>query len=174
MTSMTCASLSRLHAATLCLLMLPALASADGLSIKRNANANSPFSSSIWVGDTLYVSGTLPQASTPAGSTPGGRPAIEGDTRAQTTSALTSIQKTLREQGLDMSDVIQMRVYLAGDPSLGGKMDFAGMNAAYGQFFGTKEQPNKPVRTTVQIAALAIPGALVEIEVTAVRGSREK
>ena len=73
-----------------------------------------------------------------------------------------------------MSDVIQMRVYLAGDPSLGGKMDFAGMNAAYGQFFGTKEQPNKPVRTTVQIAALAIPDALVEIEVTAVRGSREK
>ena len=71
-----------------------------------------------------------------------------------------------------MSDVIQIRVYLAGDPAQGGKMDFAGMNAAYSQFFGSKEQPNKPVRTTVQVAALALPGALVEIEVTAVRGSR--
>jgi len=165
---------SRLCAAALCLLVLPALASADGASVKRNAgaNPNSPFSSSIWVGDTLYVSGTLPQASKPA--TAGAPPTIEGDTRAQTTSALTSIQKTLREQGLDMGDVIQMRVYLAADPSLGGKMDFAGMNTAYGQFFGTKEQPNKPVRTTVQIAALALPGALVEIEVTAVRGAAGK
>jgi enamine deaminase RidA (YjgF/YER057c/UK114 family) len=167
---------SRLCAAALCLLVLPALAGADGLSIKRNAGANagSPFSSSIWVGDTLYVSGTLAQANKPAGAAPGAPPTIEGDTRAQTTSALTSIQKTLREQGLDMGDVIQMRVYLAGDPSLGGKMDFGGMNAAYSQFFGTKEQPNKPVRTTVQVAALVLSGALVEIEVTAVRGSSGK
>lgn len=167
-------SSSRLRTAALSLLMLPALASADGLSIKRNANASSLFSSSIWVGDTLYLSGTLPQASMPADASSGGRPTIEGDTRAQTASALTSIQKTLHEQGLEMRDVIQMRVYLAGDPALGGKMDFAGMNAAYSQFFGTKEQPNKPVRTTVQVAALVVPGALVEIEVTAVRGSPGK
>jgi|SRR6185437_1886591 len=160
---------SRGFCTALCLLILPALASADGLPVKRNAGGNAPFSSSIWVGDTLYLSGTVAQANTPA---PGARPTIEGDTRAQTTSALTSIQKTLREQGLDMRDVIQMRVYLVGDPAQGGKMDFAGMNAAYGRFFGSKEQPDKPVRTTVQVAALALPGALVEIEVTAVRGSR--
>lgn len=160
--------------AALCLLLLPALASADGLTVKRNAGGNAPFSSSIWVGDTLYVSGTVAQASAAPDAAPGARPSIAGDTRAQTTSALSSIQKTLREQGLDMRDVIQMRVYLVGDPSQGGKMDFAGMNTAYSQFFGSKEQPEKPVRTTVQVAALAIPGALVEIEVTAVRGSSGK
>jgi 2-iminobutanoate/2-iminopropanoate deaminase len=33
-------------------------------------------------------------------------------------------------------------------------------------------QPNKPVRATVQVVALAVPGALVEIEVTAVRSKR--
>jgi enamine deaminase RidA (YjgF/YER057c/UK114 family) len=36
---------------------------------------------------------------------------------------------------------------------------------AYTQYFGTKEQPNLPARTTVQIAALNAVGMLVEIEV---------
>jgi len=40
---------------------------------------------------------------------------------------------------------------------------------AYSQFFGTPTQPNKPSRTTVQVAGLASPGALVEIEAQAAR-----
>ena len=51
------------------------------------------------------------------------------------------------------------------------KLDFAGMNAAYAKFFGTPDQPNKPARTTVQVAALVAAGALVEIEVQAARNS---
>ena len=43
------------------------------------------------------------------------------------------------------------------------------MNDAYKQFFDTKEQPNKPVRATIQAAELVVPNALVEIEVVAVR-----
>ncbi len=35
-----------------------------------------------------------------------------------------------------------------------GKLDFAGMNTAYAKFFGTPEQPNKPARSTFQVAAL--------------------
>ena len=35
--------------------------------------------------------------------------------------------------------------------------------------FATAEQPNKPARSAVQVAALVAPGALVEIEVIAVR-----
>jgi enamine deaminase RidA (YjgF/YER057c/UK114 family) len=62
-----------------------------------------------------------------------------------------------------------MHVYLVGDPAKEGKMDFTGFNAGYSQFFGTKTQPNKPARSTVQVAALAAPGVLVEIEVIAVR-----
>jgi enamine deaminase RidA (YjgF/YER057c/UK114 family) len=52
---------------------------------------------------------------------------------------------------------------------MGNKMDFAGMMSAYTQFFGTATQPNKPARSTVQVAALAAAGALVEIEVIAAR-----
>jgi enamine deaminase RidA (YjgF/YER057c/UK114 family) len=158
---------------TLLLIALGPMAGAQGLVVKRVAeDAQLPFSSAIWAGETLYVSGTLSEGTLPPGAAPGTRPTISGDTHAQTLGALTSIQKTLKAQGLDMADVIQMHVYLVGDPALGGKMDFAGMNAAYGQFFGNKDQPNKPVRATVQVVALAVPGALVEIEVTAVRSKR--
>lgn len=165
---------SRSWGAALLLLALTPLAGAQGVIVKRNADAGKPFSTTIWAGDTLYVSGTLAEGTLPPGAAPGTRPTISGDTRAQTQSALASIQKTLKEQGLDMGDIVQMRVYLAGDPALGGKMDFAGMNAAYSQFFGSKEQPNKPVRAAFQVAALALPAALVEIEVTAVRSKPSK
>jgi enamine deaminase RidA (YjgF/YER057c/UK114 family) len=43
--------------------------------------------------------------------------------------------------------------------------------AAYLRFFGTKDQPNKPARSAMQVAALAAPWALVEIEVIAVKAS---
>jgi 2-iminobutanoate/2-iminopropanoate deaminase len=169
--------LQRAHSArinlTLLLLTVSATAGAQGLAVKRSADdAQLPFSSTVWAGDTLYLSGTVADATLPPGASAGTQPMISGDTRTQTLGALLSIQKTLRVQGLSMADVVQMHVYLVGDPALGGKMDFAGMNAAYGQFFGTKEQPNKPVRATVQVVALAVPGALVEIEVTAVRPKR--
>ena len=71
-----------------------------------------------------------------------------------------------------MGDVVQMQVYLAGDPAKGGAMDFFAMNEAYLQYFGTAEQPNKPVRAAVQVAKLAAPGALVEIMVVAVRSAK--
>ena len=37
------------------------------------------------------------------------------------------------------------------------------------KYFGTADQPNKPARSTVQVAALVTPGALLEVEVQAVR-----
>jgi enamine deaminase RidA (YjgF/YER057c/UK114 family) len=49
-------------------------------------------------------------------------------------------------------------------------MDFAGMMAGYTQFFGTKDQPNKPARTTVQVVLPAgARGGLVEIDLVAMR-----
>ena len=41
------------------------------------------------------------------------------------------------------------------------------------RFFGTAEQPNKPVRATVQVAHLAAPGAMIEVMVTAVRSKKK-
>jgi enamine deaminase RidA (YjgF/YER057c/UK114 family) len=49
-------------------------------------------------------------------------------------------------------------------------MDFDGMIAAYTQFFGTRDQPNKPARTTLQVVLPAgASGALIEIDLIAVR-----
>ena len=101
-----------------------------------------------------------------ASGVPGSPP---GDTRAQTIGALAKLTAALKAQGFAPGDIVMMRVFLVGDPALGGKMDFAGMMAGYSQVFGTADQPNKPARTTVQVAGLAAPGALVEIEAQAVR-----
>lgn len=148
------------------------VASAQGLVIQRNASAGAPFSSSIWVGDMLYLSGMLAEGTVPAGAAAGTRPSITGDTYEQTLNILTNLSKALKEQGLGMGDIIQVHVYLAGDPAHEGRMDFRGMNKAYTQFFGTQEQPSKPVRAAFQVAGLAMPGALVEIEATAARPAR--
>jgi enamine deaminase RidA (YjgF/YER057c/UK114 family) len=164
-------SIHRIPLALLLVALAPAAHTAES-TIQRNGAPTALFASSIWVGDTLYVAGALPEANVPADPAKGTRASVSGDTRAQTISTLNGIRRTLQSQGLDMGDAIQMRVFLAGDPALDGRMDFAGMNAGYSQFFGTPEQPNKPVRATVQVVALVIPSALVEIEVIAVRAPK--
>jgi len=132
-------------------------------------NEKALIANGVWAGDTLYLSGQLASPVTPADAAKG-TPAVYGDTKTQALSALEKIQALLKEQGLDMKDVVKMTVFLAGDPAKEGKLDFAGLQASYTQFFGTKEQPNKPARSAMQVAALAAPWALVEIEVIAVRG----
>jgi enamine deaminase RidA (YjgF/YER057c/UK114 family) len=148
----------------------------QGLPVKRiepaaNAGSRSRFSSAIWAGDTLYLAGQMASPTTLADPV-SSKPAVYGDTKTQTLSVLTKIQSLLKEQGLTMGDIVQMHVFMAGDPAKGGKLDFDGMNEAYDQFFGTPQQPNKPVRAALQVAALVQPWGLVEIEVTAVRSRR--
>jgi enamine deaminase RidA (YjgF/YER057c/UK114 family) len=48
-------------------------------------------------------------------------------------------------------------------------MDFDGFMTAYRRYFGTEAQPNLPARSTFQVAGLAAPGMLVEIEVVLAR-----
>ena len=87
---------------------------------------------------------------------------------------IKDIQKLLESQQLTLGDVVMMHVYLGGDPAKDGKMDFAGMMAGYTQFFGTKDQPNKPARTTVQVVLPAgARGGLVEIDLIAVRSKQQ-
>jgi len=123
------------------------------------SNSDLPISAAVWAGDTLYVSGWLdPDRKT------------NSDTASQTVSIIKDIQKLLESEKLTLGDVVMMRVYLGADPAKGGKMDFGGMMAGYSQFFGTKDQPNKPARTTVQVVLPAGErGALVEIDLIAVR-----
>ena len=129
-----------------------------------------PISSAVTVRagtDTYFLSGAL--APVINKDAPKGSVAAYGDTEVQTVGALNAIKGTLARLGLTMSDVVKMTIFLVGDPGKDNKMDFAGMMAGYKQFFGTADQPNKPSRSAVQVAALAAPGALVEIEVIAAK-----
>jgi enamine deaminase RidA (YjgF/YER057c/UK114 family) len=128
----------------------------------------SAIATGVWAGDTFYLSGQLASPITPADEAKG-TPADHGDTKAQAASVFAKIQKALQAQGLDMKDVVKMTVFLGPDPKTG-KLDFAGMQSEYVKYFGTKDQPNKPARSAVQVAALAAPWALLEVEVIAVKG----
>jgi len=135
---------------------------------RRNGPAQSPISTSVSVppgGRLVYVSGTVPDVVDPAA--PDGSVARFGDTETQTRSVLKKVQAALAEQGLGLGDVVMMRVFLVAPA--GQRMDFAGMMRAYREVFGTKEQPNKPARSTMQVAGLVDAGWLVEIEVTAAK-----
>ncbi|ALN87750.1 RidA family protein [Lysobacter capsici] len=90
-----------------------------------------------------------------------------GDTHAQTDGCLRELERSLRRLGLEMGDLVQLRVYVVGDPALGGRMDNEGFSRAYARWFGTPEQPHRVARTRVQVVGLVNPGWLVEIEAIA-------
>ncbi len=120
------------------LLCVSAVAGAQqGVVVKRTGSPKAPFSTTVWAGDTLYVAGQLADPDVPADAAKHTPPSWTGDTKAQTMGVLKKIDGILKEQGLSMGDVVQMQVFLAGDPAKGGAMDFPAMNEAYGTFFGT-------------------------------------
>ncbi len=125
---------------------------------KPEAIAASPISAGAIVpaGSTLFFVSGIPGAAT------------AGNTEAQTMDSLTKLKGVLEANGYTLGDVVNAKVYLVADPATG-KMDFLGMNNAFKTFFGTPTQPHKPSRVTVQIAALAGPGSLVEIELVAAK-----
>ena len=120
---------------------------------------------------TLYLSGQLAAPLDPTKKVPPAQLTIAdfGDTKTQTLSVLGKIKAILAEHGFAMRDIVKLTVFVAGDPKLGGKMDFAGMNDGFKQYFGTAENPTTVARSTIQVAALAGPAYLVEIEATAAK-----
>ena len=139
--------------------------------IIRHASPNIPVATSVLVPagvDLIFVSGMLPDAADPAA--PAGSPQRFGDTATQAKSVLGKISRELESLGLTMADVVRMNVYLVGDPKKKGEVDFQGLMQAYMGLYGIRAlEKNLPARTTVQVAGLPVPGALVEIEVTAAR-----
>ena len=90
-----------------------------------------------------------------------------GTMEEQTRSTFANFKTTLEAEGWSMSDIVQVRAFaVAGEY---GVLDFDGFNRAYREFFGSEDNPLKPVRSFVEIAGLVVPGWLVEIEIRAVR-----
>jgi len=149
---------------------MSAAQAADVVRYSLGPNNNFPIARAVEVpaGKTIiFHSGMTPAPADPKAAP--GTPEYWGDTRTQALSAFGRIKDSLDQLKLGFGDVVAMTVYLVGDPAKGGRMDFDGFMSAYTQFFGTKEQPNLPARSTVQVAGLAQPGVMVEIEVQLVR-----
>ena len=109
---------------------------------------------------TYYISGALPTPTTPAAD---GKPAVYGDTTAQTRSVLDNLKAQLTKLGLTFGDVAMAHVFMTPE------VDFAAMNKVWLTEFGTAAQPNKPARAAFKVVAMAAPGALLEIEFIAVK-----
>lgn len=111
----------------------------------------------------LYLSGGTASPVDPA------KPEEFGDTATQTKSILSKMKAQLEGMGWGMGDIVKMTVFLVGVPEKGGHMDAPAMNEVFKTYFGTSEQPNKPTRSTIQVAALGRPTTLVEIEAVAAK-----
>lgn len=116
----------------------------------------------------IFHSGQVPGPANPDAER--GSREYYGDTEAQAMSVFGRFEESFKELGVDFGDVIKMQVFMVGDPTMDGKMDFAGFMRAYTKYFGTEEQPNKPARSAFQIAGLAGgPNMLIEIEMVIAR-----
>ena len=154
-----------------CLLATPAANAAEVVRHPLMNGNTFPIARAVEVpaGTTLVFHSGMTPAPKDA-SAPAGTPAYWGDTKTQALSAFARTKESLDELGLGFADVVKMTVFLVADPaSADGRMDFKGFMEAYTQYFGTPAQPNLPARSAVQVAGLAAPGMLVEVELVLAR-----
>ena len=104
-------------------------------------------SSAVRVGDIIFLSGAL-------GTKPGGGGLADGGIAGQTRQALENVKASAALAGVTMADIAKCTVFIT-DVST-----FQAMNTVYREFFPSEP----PARTTVGVAALVVPGALIEIE----------
>jgi len=113
------------------------------------------------VGDFIFVSGTSSRR--PDNTIAGVDIIDEMGTKhlniaTQTREVLKNIDKNLQSVGASLADVVDVTSFLVN------MNDFAGYNAAYGEFF---EKETGPTRTTVAVHQLPHPDLVVEIKVMA-------
>ncbi|WP_157016974.1 RidA family protein [Mesorhizobium xinjiangense] len=149
-------------------LLAAGAAQADEVIRHKIPNSDFPIARAVEVpddADTVYLSGAVPAVIDEDADSA----SVEayGDMTEQTRSVFQAIDKTLKDIGLDMGDVVKLQVFLVGQD--GQPMDFAGFMEGYTEFFGTDAQPNLPARSVFEVAGLANPGWLIEVEAIAVR-----
>ena len=116
--------------------------------------APAPFSKAVRVGDVLYLSGVIGRA--PDGKVPDG---IEAQTRA----AMDDIGATLKAAGVGYGDVFHCTVFLTD------MKNWPAFNKAYVGYFPAGQLP---ARSAIGVTALALSGALMEIECQASAGNK--
>ena len=150
------------------LMVLSTVFSANAQSAIQRNDEGRMFYSTIEVpahADQLFVSGKGPRPTNPDAER---ADRTYGNTETQARSTFNQIKAAVEKAEWSMSDIVMVRVYLVADPATG-SMDFSGFNKAFLEFFGTEDQPNKPVRAVVEVAGLAVGGWLIEVDVRAAR-----
>ena len=112
-----------------------------------NARPGGVLSSAVRVGDLVFLSGSL-------GTKPGGGGLADGGIEGQTRQALENVKASAALAGVTMADIAKCTVFLTD------VANFQAMNGVYREFFPTEP----PARTTVGVAGLVVPGALIEVE----------
>ena len=133
-----------------------------------NANSAAPVSRAVGIGNTstFYQLGAqYPEIVDPA-APPKSIQAF-GDTYTQTVTTLRRLSALLADLGLEKHNLTHMRVYLVSEVA-GERMDLDGFNKAYTEYF-QDQMRNYPSRTVLQVAGMANPGWLLEIEATATK-----
>ena len=110
------------------------------------------YARAVIVDDRIFVSGTV-------GVDFASGELAEG-AKAQTAIAVATIQSALKEANSDLCDIVRLRVYVPDSA------DVLAVSEVLKDHIGF----TRPANTTV-CAPLAVPGAKVEIEVDAIRGS---
>lgn len=103
------------------------------------------------VGNTIYLAGQL-------GSDAAGNLVGPNDIGAQTRAAFENIAAILDAAGASLRDVVRTTVFITD------MRHRDGFGAVRNEFFPS----DPPASTLIQVVALAQPGALIEIEATAV------
>lgn len=109
-------------------------------------------------GDFIYVSGTSSRR--PDNTHRGAIAVADGfelDITEQTRGVIENISDLLAAAGASLADLVQVTTYLVD------MADFAGYNAAYGEYF----DESGPTRTTVAVHQLPHPNLLIEITAVA-------
>ena len=108
------------------------------------------YAQAVQAGDFLYISGQL--ALDREGNLVGA-----GDVTAQTTKIFDSIRQLLAHVGATPADLVKVGVFLTN-------MDDRPKITPLRQEF---TKPARPASTLVEVSALAVPGALIEVEAVA-------
>jgi enamine deaminase RidA (YjgF/YER057c/UK114 family) len=109
------------------------------------------YSRAVRIGDTVYVSGTT-------ASNEQGEVQYPDDAGAQTTYIIKKIEHALQQAGMELTDVVRTRIFVAHIS------DWEAVARAHGAVFGNIRPANTLVR-----AEMIDPRMLVEVEAVAVR-----
>jgi len=116
------------------------------------ASDKTPFSQGIEVNGFVFLSGTL-------GVDPATGRLAGNDVAEQLTQIVKNISAILKEAGCTINDVVKATVFLTD------MKNYSAMNECYMKLFKTPY----PARTCVEVSALPVEGALIEVEVIAVK-----